>query len=249
MMYDAGLMALILGFGVFVQSAAGFAAGLVIISLMLWSGYSLPEAIAALSVASIPQNLMGVWQLREEIEFKQSVWPAIGRLVFLPVGLIGLVAIQSWPPNAIRQLVGGVVLAITLMIIAVRPKPRERIHPLWAWIAFPVSGWMQGFVGMGGPAMVFWVMAHDWSTKKSRGFLFTMYMSTLVPAWLLMYWRFGKAVIEPSIMAACSIPFLWVATHLGIRVGSWLGRHRLRTVIIILLIAFGVAGLASPWIR
>jgi uncharacterized membrane protein YfcA len=53
-------------------------------------------------------------------------------------------------PARIKQLVGGLMLAITLAIIAFQLRPRERLHPAWAWLTFPLSGILQGLVGMGG---------------------------------------------------------------------------------------------------
>ncbi len=35
---------------------------------------------------------------------------------------------------------------------------------------------------MGGPAMVMWVQAHDWDTKRIRGFfLYPMYLISIIP--------------------------------------------------------------------
>ena len=64
---DSLPLILILCLGVFVQSAAGFAAGLTIIPALLWFGYSIPAAQCALLVASIPQNIWGVWSFRDSI--------------------------------------------------------------------------------------------------------------------------------------------------------------------------------------
>ncbi len=44
---------------IFIQAAAGFAAGLLIVSVLSWYGYPIPEAQAALIVATIPQNCWG----------------------------------------------------------------------------------------------------------------------------------------------------------------------------------------------
>ena len=59
--------AVILCAGIFVQAAAGFAAGLVIVPALLWCGYSIPAAQCSLLVATIPQNIWGVWSLRDSI--------------------------------------------------------------------------------------------------------------------------------------------------------------------------------------
>lgn len=241
-------VAAILCIGIFVQSAAGFAAGLLIIPALLWYGYSIPAAQCALLVATIPQNVWGVWSLRDHISPRRVIWPGLGRVVALPVGVWLLHSMESLPTETLRQVVGGVVLTATLSIAFIRPTPRTHLNPIWAWLAFPVSGFLQGVVGMGGPVMVFWVQAHDWDTKQTRGFLFAMYLISIVPALSILYWAFGDRIVPPGLLAALTIPLLWISAYFGLRFGTWLGRDRLRTVTLILLVFLGLSGLAAPWL-
>lgn len=239
---------LILCGGIFVQSAAGFAAGLLIVPALLWCGYTIPAAQSALLIATVPQNLWGVWSLRKDIPLPTVMWPGVGRVVALPIGVWMLHSMESLPTETIRQIVGGVVLAATLSIAYFRPTPQASLHPVWAWLAFPMSGFLQGLVGMGGPVMVFWVQAHDWNTQRTRGFLFAMYLVSIIPAMVILYIAFGDRIVAPALLAAASIPLLWVAAYFGLRLGTWLGRDRLRTVTLLLLILMGLSGLAAPWL-
>ncbi|MFK8112519.1 MAG: sulfite exporter TauE/SafE family protein [Rubripirellula sp.] len=241
--------ALIVCAGIFVQAAAGFAGGLVIVPALLWCGYSLPEAQASLLVATIPQNGLGVWSLRESIEPRRVLWPGVGRVAFLPVGAWCLVSMESLNMDTIRQIVGGFVLAATIATIVFQPQPKQHLHPIWAFLAFPISGFTQGLVGMGGPVMVFWVQAHDWSTRQSRGFLFTMYAVSILPALGILYAFFGDRIIAPGLMSAATVPLLMVATHYGLKLGTKMGRRRLRTVTLGILLVIGIAGIAAPLLR
>lgn len=239
---------LILCGGIFVQSAAGFAAGLLIVPALLWCGYTIPAAQSALLIATVPQNLWGVWSLRRDIPPRTVFWPGMGRVVALPIGVWMLHSMESLPTETIRQIVGGVVLVATLSIVYFRPTPRPSLHPIWAWLAFPMSGFLQGLVGMGGPVMVFWVQAHDWNTQRTRGFLFAMYLISIIPGMAILYIAFGDRIIAPGLLAALSIPLLWVAAYFGLQFGTWLGRDRLRKVTLVLLILMGLSGLAAPWL-
>jgi len=243
------LLAIVLCVGIFAQAASGFAAGLLIVSTLIWFDYSIPEAQASLIVATIPQNLWGVWKFRDAIVVEQVKWPAVARLISLPFGIIVLKSMESLEIDTVKQLVGGLMLLITLVICFFRPVPRERLHWGWSWLAFPVSGFLQGLVGMGGPAMVLWVQAHDWDTKKIRGFLFSMYLVSTGPALAMLFFAFGKRLIEPSLFAAALTPLLLIATSLGLKAGTWLGRKRLRQITLAVLILIGVAGLAAPWLN
>ena len=53
------ILGLVLSLGTFVQAASGFAAGLLIISVLVWLGYGIPEAQVALLIAT-PLLLAGV---------------------------------------------------------------------------------------------------------------------------------------------------------------------------------------------
>lgn len=242
-------LALILCAGIFVQSATGFAAGLMIVPSMLYCGYTIPAAQCSLLVATLPQNSWGLWSLRDSITVRQIAWPGVARLLFFPLGVWALQLMEALEPSTIRQIVGGVVLLVTLAVISFKPRPREHLHPGWAWLAFPVSGFFQGLVGMGGPAMVFWVQAHDWNTKKTRAFMFSMYLISIIPGLIILYWFFGTRIIEAGLIAAALIPLLLAVTVFGLRVGTRLGRARLRRLSLGLLLIIGAAGLAAPWLR
>jgi hypothetical protein len=242
-------LALILCAGIFVQSAAGFAAGLLIVPALLYSGYTIPAAQCSLLVATIPQNVWGVWSLRDSVSARQLVWPGVGRIVFFPLGAWVLREMESLDVITIRQIVGGFVLAATVATLLIRPRPRPRLNPIWALIAFPTSGFLQGLVGMGGPAMVFWVQAHDWNTKQSRAFLFAMYLISVVPALGILYYFFGSRIIQPAMITAAMTPLLLVVTFYGLRLGTRLGRDRMRRLSLLLLIMMGLSGLAAPWMR
>ena len=94
--------------------------------------------------------------------------------------------------------------------------------------------------------MVFWVQAHDWDTRRMRAFLFAMYLVSILPAMLVLYLFFGNRIIQPSLVAATTIPLLVLVTGAGLKFGTWLGRVRLRRVTLGLLLVMGIAGLAAP---
>jgi len=241
-------LAVILCVGIFVQAAAGFAAGLLVVPALLWIGYSIPAAQSALLVATIPQNIWGVWVLRDSISARRLILPGITRTAFLPVGLWVLWNMEALSAETIRQIVGSVVLAVTVAIMLFQPRPRPSISPWWAVLAFPLSGFLQGVVGMGGPAMVFWIQAHDWTPRQMRGFLFAMFLISIIPAIALLYFVFGDQIVQPGLVAAATTPFLLVVTYFGMRVGDWLGQARLRRVTFGLLLLIGLSGVAAPWI-
>ena len=97
--------------------------------------------------------------------------------------------------------------------------------------------------------MVLWVQCHDWDTKRSRGFLFTMYLISLGPAFICLGLYFGSRVLVPGLTAMLTIPLLLWLTSLGLKFGTRLGQERLRRLTLGLLLLMGLAGLAAPWLR
>lgn len=241
-------LAIVLSIGIFVQSAAGFAAGLVIVPALLWADFSIPEAQASLIVATIPQNIWGVWSFRDAVQPRRLLWPGAARLVFLPIGVASLTLLESLSVVTLRQMVGGIVLTATLVTISVRPTPKDRVHIGWGLLAFPVSGFFQGLVGIGGPPMVLWVQAHDWDTRQSRVFLFAVYLISMIPAFVVLFLFFGQRIVPVSLGTLALIPWLLGVTWLGLKTGTALGVENLRRVTYALLILTGAAGVAAPWI-
>ena len=240
--------ALIMCLGIFTQAATGFAAGLVIMPLMLWAGHGIPEAQAAVLTATIPQNLLGVYRFRKTQTWRQLVLPATLRLVWMPVGVATLYALDSSPVFLLRQVVGAVVVGCVLMLLVLRPQPKEQIHIGWAWLAFSCSGFFAGCTGTGGPFMVLWVQAHNWSTERSRAFLFTMYLLSIPVILALLYIAFGDRITRSVTSALLLIPLLLAVSWVGLKLGSWLGRERLRKITLAILLVIGGVSLFAPLI-
>ena len=76
-----------------------------------------------------------------------------------------------------------------------------------------------------------------------------MYSASILPAGVILYLFFGDQIIAPGIAAAMTIPFLMIATFFGLRIGTAMGRERLRSVTLILLFLMGLSGLAAPLFR
>ncbi len=244
------ILGVVLTLGIFIQASSGFAAGLLTIPILILGGsFGIPEAQAALLVSTIPQNIYGVWAFRIEIHGRDLAVPGVLRLLGLPIGALILFQIESFPRDAIHQGVGIGVIFATLAILLLRPRPQVSVPIGYTILAFFFSGLLQGLVGIGGPLMVFWVQAHDWGTRRSRGFLFSMYLISLLPAILTLYLVFGDRIVPPMLLTLLLVPWLLVVTWAGLQVGTWLGRERLRQVTLGLLLLLGLVAVLSPYFR
>ena len=67
-----------------------------------------------------------------------------------------------------------------------------------------------------------------------------------MPALLVLYAVFGSRIVTSAVVTTCMTPLLMLSTALGLRVGTQLGRQRLRRTTLALLLLTGAAGLAAP---
>ncbi|HEX5104824.1 MAG TPA: sulfite exporter TauE/SafE family protein [Pirellulaceae bacterium] len=242
------LVSLILFFSSVVQGAVGFAAGLFGIPLLMLTGVSLPDAVAISLVAAAVQNVAAAWQLRREIDYRLAVRPMLIRFATLPLGVWALSLIGSEQKDLAGQLVGVVVLAIVAVQSALRIEPRERIHQAWEWLAFGMGGFLLGLCGMGGPAMVLWVMAHNWPMNRARGFLFFIFATGIPLQALLLWLAFGNPILEAMLLGLVALP----SVALGLYVGLWLAHIAPDRVLRILswavLVLIAVSSMVMPYV-
>lgn len=242
---------LILGVVMFVagvvQAAVGFAGGLIAIPLFVLMGMKLPQAVMIALIGSFLQSVMGAYQLRHDIDPRTTIRPAILRLVTMPLGVYVLWEINQLAITYVKQFIGLVLLVIVLVQWLWKIEPRERLHPAWEYLALSLSGFMAGVCGMGGPAMILWVMAHNWSAKKSRAFMFFVFIAGLIPQGLLLWYEFGEMVYRPALIGALGAVVTLLGTQIGLNIGHGFSKARLRTLVFSILIFIAVSAMLSPY--
>jgi uncharacterized membrane protein YfcA len=249
------LVSLILLASSVLQGSVGFAAGLFGIPLMMLTGISLPQAVALNLVAAAVQNTAAAWQLRRETDYVRAWRPALIRLATLPLGALTMYYLERSSQNSAAykdltaQLVGVIVLLIVLTQWLMRIEPRPQLHPAWEWLAFGVGGYVLGLCAMGGPAMVLWVMAHDWPMNRAKAFLYFLF-ATGIPFQAFFLWLFfGSPILWAMAIGLTTLP----AVVVGIYLGLWLGRRIpdrvLRPVAWIVLVLIALSAIASPWLK
>jgi uncharacterized membrane protein YfcA len=160
------------------------------------------------------------------------------------VAVLGVLAEQD--RSTVRRVFGAIVMLALLLQVALRVKPRDRLHPTAMVGAMLASGFMGGLSGMGGPPAVLWVMAHRWSNSESRATLWAFFGGT-TPVQLALLWReFGTPVVDAAGLGLAFIP----ATLVGLLPGLWIGHRiskpRLRTISTIILAVIALYALLAP---
>jgi uncharacterized membrane protein YfcA len=230
-----------------VQGAVGFAAGLFGIPLLMLSGVSMPDAVAMSLIAAAPQNIIPAWQLRREIDFRGALRPMLIRFAFLPLGVYALSLVGQERKDIASQLVGCIVLAIVAVQWLWHSHPQPRLHLVWEWLAFSLGGFLLGFCGMGGPPMVLWVLAHDWSMNRARAFLFFIFAAGLPMQALFMWLRFGTEVVDAMLLSAAALPAVLIGLWLGLQLSRLFPDRALRRLSVAMLVLIAISAIAAPY--
>jgi uncharacterized protein len=243
------IVSLILFASSVLQGAVGFASGLFGIPLLMLTGVSMPDAVAMSLVAAAIQNVLAAWQLRRDIDLRATVRPTIIRLAMLPLGVYVLHLIGEQHKDLANQIVGVIVLTIVATQFIANVPPQPRLHPVWEWLAFGVGGFLLGLCGMGGPPMVLWVLAHDWTMNRARAFLYFIFVLGLLPQGLLLWYAFGDNILIAMLLGLAVMPAVLAGLWIGLSVSRLTSDKFLRSLSLAVLVVIGIAALITPYLN
>lgn len=245
MVTDFWLEAIILGAASMVQSAVGFAMAMLSIPLLVAIGKPLPVAVATVMATSVVSSLVGVMRLRRLVAWRWVARAAALRLAAIPFGLLALRLLNSRSQAEIKLFLGIFILTAVTFVGLTRPKPEKAQK--WTVPACLASGFLQGLVGMGGPPLVLWVMSLRWSARRTRAFLFGLYVICVPVNLVGLYLVFGRPVAEAVLAGLLACPATIGGSMLGLRLGERLPKPRLRAVAFGLLVLIGLRSALSAW--
>jgi uncharacterized membrane protein YfcA len=229
-----------------VQGAIGFAAALFGTPLLVLCGMSFPDAVAISLMAAIVQNVIPAWQLRREIDFRGAIRPVLIRLVTLPLGVFALKLVGNQSKDVTSQIVGALVIAIVLVQWTIRAAPQPRLAPAWEFLAFGVGGFLLGFCGMGGPAMVLWVLAHDWPMNRARAFLFYVFCTGIPPQVFFLWLFLGPQIFGAMFLGLATLPAVLLGLYFGLLLSRLIPERVLRAASVAVLIVIATSAIAMP---
>jgi uncharacterized protein len=240
------LVGMALVFACALQGAVGFGAGLFAIPLMLWAGETLPSAIVITLGGIAVQCGWNLYRYRGHVTVRELMPLLLLRVTTLPVGVAMLVVLVGMGTVRVKQVVGLMLLLALGIQWLLKVKPRQRVGWGWTVLAGTSSGLTAGLVGMGGPPVVLWVMAHDWPAKKSRAFLWATFMMLIPFNLSLLVYKFGSGIWGSLLLGLCLAPLIIAGSELGQRVGGLMNRYRLRSAALLLLLLLALVSILGP---
>jgi uncharacterized membrane protein YfcA len=240
-------MALAIFAGIYVQAAVGFGAGLFAVPLLVWTGLPLPVAIATLLSVVFFQTGWHSWQYRHVMPKAEVRALILPRLIGTPIGIWLLSRLGETAESQLQALLGLFLLVVVLVQAFARVRTRPQLPGYWVPLVGGSSGLFAGLFGMGGPPLVLWSLAHDWSPAQARSFLWGCFF-VLSPVQLGLYaWSFGPPAWEGMLVGVLLSPILFLASWLGERSGRGLSRVLLRRLAFALLVALALRTIVAAW--
>lgn len=238
--------ALIVTLGAAVQGAVGFGMALTTVPLLLWTGRPLSEAVAVLFGASLVQTAFGAWTVRHEIPWRTTLWVTAAQWATVPIGVLGMGALAAAGPTVVRQAVGGILVGVLALRFAFRPRPREQLARGWSVVAGASAGFLAGLVGMAGPPIVLFALAHPWSKNRLRGFLWASFLLMLPAGAVALAWRMGIEVLAWSLLGLALAPCSWLGSLAGMKLSRRWSSERLRVMATAMLGLVAASSIIGP---
>jgi len=241
--FDIILAGVILCAAGIAQSAVGFGYALFATPLLIWVGIPLPDAITLVATCSMGQSMISAYRLREHVPWKLSLTATSIRIVSVLIGLFLLKQLVTLDTSYIRLTIGCILCLLIIIQLVWKTKPVDALHWAWAGLAFFASGILAGICGMGGPPLVLWAMAHNWSTKKTRGFLFAVFATAIPIQLILLTITFGTPILKNIAIGIAFIPLTFVTTAIGLPIGNRLPKEKLRRIAYAVLLVIGISAI------
>lgn len=230
------------------QSAVGFGYGLFATPLLLWAGLPLPNAVTLVATCSMMQAAIGARRLHATVPWRLSLTATAVRLASVLIGLFLLKRLVVLNADYIRMAIGGILCLLVAIQLLWRPQPVKTMHWGWAGSAFIASGLLAGLCGMGGPPLVLWLMAHDWSTQETRGFLFAVFATSIPVQIVLLSLTFGTSILWNVAIGIAFLPLVYLGTVVGLPIGNRMAKDKLRRIAYAILLVIGVSAVVPAFL-
>ncbi|MEL6158270.1 MAG: sulfite exporter TauE/SafE family protein [Cyanobacteria bacterium J06623_5] len=229
----------IIGLSAAVQSVAGFGFALVAIALLPFF-LDLSLAIPLVLMMCLLSNASLLIYYRDSFQWRAIAPLVFSALVGIPLGLIGL----HYVPEAIaRKVLGSFVVLYVAYDILRLMTPLFSLSalesPRWAYLFGTVSGFLTGAFTTGGPPLVMYANAKQWSPAEFKGNLPGVYVVALTFA-LAGHYVEGHLTAELWQLALWCIPMFAVGMATGIFLSKWIDAGSFKRIVLSLLCVIGL---------
>lgn len=227
------------------QSVTGFGFAMILAPLLAVA-WAVKPAVATTATLSLLVNILVLAQVRGHVVHRRLPGLYAGYLAGAGPGLLILEKVSG---DVLEVIVGGVVLAATVLLY-IQPEIDASEDTLPVRVA---AGALSGAAGtatsIGGPPVVLYMIGREADLQRFRATLLAYFLPASVVTLLLLA-AVGRVNGDVLVMSGASVP----AVLVGVAIGAWLRAHiqgevfrrlvmGLLVVMSVLLIAFTLLGI------
>ncbi len=222
----------------FIQALGGFGGGLFAVPLLTMF-YEPRFIVPSFAIIVCLSNLIILYEVRAKVRWEKISIIIIGSFISLPVGVFTLKYINQ---DIIRLLISIVTFVLgILFLFGFKPKIRETRTTFFT--AGIISGFLSGTAAMGGPPLIFLMMALGFKKDTFRAVLIGFFVLNGVIGNSLYFINGLFNPLNLKIVLLGILPSLAGAV-LGIRVKNTLPEEKFARVTVILVVLIGIIGTA-----
>lgn len=234
--------------GSIIQSSSGFGFGLFAIPILLFFGFDLPATVIMAIIGSAIQKVTAVNYLKDELNWKAMFPYMLTGLVSLPLGIYAMFKVSAMDQSVVKQIIGGLVLVLLVLRWKGTIKSRIIVPKIWGYIVGFFSGLLNGFANIGGPPLVLWTLAHQWSNQRMRGTIIAFSLIFVPFQITLMLITFGTPLLNPMVKTILLSPTVLLGTWLGLKIGERISKDHLKIYMQVLLLFIAISSIAKPFL-
>lgn len=229
-------VALVIFFAAIVQSAMGFGMALVampILTLLL----GVQVAAPAFALLSTTTSLLNAYRWRAHVTRRELVRLLLPALVGIPLGvwLLGNV-----DPAYVTGALGILLLLYAVTSLAGVKLPVLAARSNWAVAAGFSAGVLGGAYNTGGPPVVWYAVARQWTADQFRGTLQSFFF---LAGLFVCLTHFAAGHVSTIVWqtALLAVPALLLGQFTGVRLTRYISQELFRRLVLVLLLGLGIA--------
>ena len=94
-----------------------------------------------------------------------------------------------------------------------------------------------------------WSMAHDWSAKKTRGFLFAVFAASKPAQIVLLSMAFGPTILRNVCVGLVFLPLVYLGSIAGLSIGNRIEKSRLRLITYVVLLTIAISAMVPVFVK
>ncbi|CAD5262432.1 MULTISPECIES: sulfite exporter TauE/SafE family protein [Halomonadaceae] len=230
---------LVVALATYAQTITGFAFGLIFMAGLMLFGIA-PVAFGAIliSILSLFNCGVALYGKRANLDRQVVLLSTLSGLVTVFLGVWALNALSGGYVDWLQVILGVGIIISSLMLVR-HPKPRDSRSPRWTFALFGgLSGFMGGMFSTSGPPLVFHLYRQPLNHEVIRDCLLLIFAINSIQRLAIVGVQ-GAVTLDVLVLAGLSVPVVLLFTWLGRQYPPPLSTRSIRRVAFVLLMGSG----------